>query len=186
MVLSEIRVPIQWCEPSVQQSYKIHRLSTLNYKLQHNRTFMALFAFAQATNVNSLPGTNHNLIQTGSSNDSFNKLKYVNPKNFNTNNSIDALENISNPFTADDDYLVTNLRYTMFSFISDTDSTLLVLDTEINRIILNNLRQFNVFHPCNENIKASKDPMFQSGEPVKPTHPSILRVDQLITSNPQT
>ena len=114
---------------------------------------MDLFAFSQATIVYSLPGTNHALIQLESSNGSFRQCKYVDTVFINTPDSISALDNITNPFTADDAYPDTNLCCTPFSFIADTNSNSYVLDTGANNIILNYSRQFKFFHHCNGNVK---------------------------------
>ena len=114
---------------------------------------MEIFAFTQDTTVYFLPGNNHALIQGKSPNDYFRQRKYVNTKIINTNDIITMLDNISNTVTADDAYPDANLCCTMFSFIDDTDRTSYILDTGANRTILNDVRKFKVFHPCNGNVK---------------------------------
>ena len=114
---------------------------------------MALFVLDQDINMYSLPGTNHALIKGESSSDSFRQRKYFNTKIRNTNDSTTTLDNIDNPVTADDAYPDTNLRRTLFRFISYTRSTSYILDTGVNPIVLNDVRKFKVFHPCKGNIK---------------------------------
>ena len=114
---------------------------------------MGLFVFAQATTLYSLPVHNHSLIQGEYSNESFRQGKYVKTAICNTTDIVSVIGNISNTFTADNAYPYENLRRTTFSFLFDTDSTSYVLDTGANRIILNDLRQFKVSHPCNVNVK---------------------------------
>ena len=123
MVLSAIWIPIQWFQPSVQQSNNILRFSKLNCKLQYTWTFMSLFAFAQATTVYPLPGTNHALIQVEYSDYFFCQCNYVNTAICNTTDIISALDNIANPVIAYNAYPDANLRCTPFSFMADTDST---------------------------------------------------------------
>ena len=84
---------------------------------------MVLFVFTQATTMYSLRGTNHDLIQGESSNDSSLQCKYVNTAIQNTTDSISSLIIISNPVTADYEYPDENLRCTPFRFIDDTIST---------------------------------------------------------------
>ena len=114
---------------------------------------MDLFAFTQATTVYFLPGTNHALIQGKSHNDYFRQRNYVNTEIINTTDSIIILDNISNAVITEDTYPDANVCHTMFSFIDDTDRTSYILDTGSNRTILNDVRKFKVFHPCNGNIK---------------------------------
>ena len=114
---------------------------------------MDLFVFAQATIVYYLPGTTHALIQGESSNDSFCQCKYINTVICNNAYSISNLDNIPNTVTTDDVYLDANLLFTLFSFISDTNSTSYFLDPGSNHIIINDVRQFKVFQPCNSNAK---------------------------------
>ena len=85
---------------------------------------MALFEFAQATTMYSLPGTNHDLTQEKLSNYYLCQRKYFNTSIKNTTDSISALDKISNPVTADDAYPDENLHRTLFRFIADTNNTL--------------------------------------------------------------
>ena len=62
MVISAIRIPVQWCPPTVQQSCKAFRLSSRRYKTP-NRFLFGSLLFYQASSVVSLPGTNYALIQ---------------------------------------------------------------------------------------------------------------------------
>ena len=101
----------------------------------------------------TLPGTNHPLIQGYSSNDYFCQWKYIYTTIYNSTDINSDLDNISNPVTANDAYPDANFRCTPFIFISDTDSTTYVINTGANHIILNDLRQFKVFHSCNGNVK---------------------------------
>ena len=98
------------CQPSLKQSNKMLHLSTFNSKLQYKLTFTDIFSFSQATTVHSIPGRNHYLIQVEYYRYSFCQRKYVNTAIRNNNDSIIALDKISNPFTADDAYPEKNLR----------------------------------------------------------------------------
>ena len=62
LFLSAIRISVQWCPPTVQQSRKALRLSRRRYKTP-NRVLFGLLLFHQASSVVSLPGTNYALIQ---------------------------------------------------------------------------------------------------------------------------
>ena len=62
LVLSAIRIPVQWCPPTVQRSRKAFRLSCRRYKTP-NRFLFGLLLFYQASSVVSLHGTNYALIQ---------------------------------------------------------------------------------------------------------------------------
>ena len=137
----------------MQRSNNIRRFSTPNRKLKYKWTFMDIFALNQSATVYSFPGTNHDLIQGESSNNSFRQLNYVNMATRNTTDSISPLDNISNPVTANNAYPDEKLRLTPFSSIYDTDSTSYVVGTGANCIILNDLIQFKVLHPCNINVK---------------------------------
>ena len=165
----------------MKRSNKIRRFSTLNHKLHYKRTFIAQFIYAQAATVYSLPETDHSLIQGESYNGSLRQRKYINTAIRNTTDSISDLDNIANPFTAENAYPDANLCCTLFIFIDDTGSTSYVLGTGSNRIILNYVRQFKLFHPCKVNVKGIVGSNFQSGEPVQPTYPSSPLMEQFIT-----
>ena len=114
---------------------------------------MDLFAFSQATTVYSLHGTNNYLIQGEPYNDTSRKRTNVNTAIRNTTDSISAIDNIANPVTDNNAYPDENLFRTPFSFISDINSNSYVFNTGANHIIINDLRQFKVFHSCNGNVK---------------------------------
>ena len=155
MVLSDIQIPIQWCQPSLQRSHNIFHFSTPKRKLNYKWTFMTLFAFSLATNVSSLPGTNYALIQGIYYNSSFCQRQYVNTPIWNNTDRIAAFENIYNPFTTDNVYPDANLHRTPSVFTYYTVSTSYVIDTGANSIILNYVRQFKFFHSCNSNVKGN-------------------------------
>ena len=71
----------------------------------------------------------------------------------NTTDVISALENMSNQVTANYSYLDANLSLTLLNFTAGTHSNSYVLDAGDDHIILNDIRQFQVFHLCNGNVK---------------------------------
>jgi hypothetical protein len=76
MVLSTIRLPIQWCHPQVQHTYKRRRRQT-------SKPFKLMLLSLLAININtvptvySLPGTNHVLISNETSNDTSRQHVYA-------------------------------------------------------------------------------------------------------------
>ena len=70
LVLSAIRIPVQCCPPTVQQSCKALCLPCRRYKTPY-RFLFGLLLFYQASYVVSLPGTNYALVQEPSMDTSF-------------------------------------------------------------------------------------------------------------------
>jgi hypothetical protein len=152
MVLSTIRLPIQWCHPQVQHTYKRRRRQTSKpIKL----ILLSLLAFNtnSVPTIYSLPRTNPALISTETSNDPSRQHAFVQTVIDNT---------VTSHTTIDDDETTINhaanatndeiLRQQPFCFIANTDSVPYVLDTGANRIILNGAKLFKDFQAKAGNV----------------------------------
>ena len=166
MVLSAIRIPIQWGHAQLQRHYSLStfnchhqrdvkrherklKLRRLCPSLKYLRMFLIpfLFLLSAPTTTYAMPGTNHALIY-GESNDTHRQTQLINT----------AINNAVAPLCAstaeNNDSLTLSVKDEKHSyahgaqpviFIADTDSVSFAVDSGANRIILNDAKLFDHF-----------------------------------------
>jgi hypothetical protein len=156
MVLSAIRIPIQWNRPQIQHTLKDRKRVRIHRRpLSLKRLLwlpLLLFSFASVPRVYAIPGTNHALIPGGSSLDRHQQHNYVDTM---VNSAVAANSDPDEPIALDGiasapDSKLKNLPY---CFVADTDSVAYVLDTGANRLIINNAKLFAKFTASNGRVK---------------------------------
>jgi hypothetical protein len=152
MLLSVIRIPIQWCQPGIQhQNKNKHRLKPRTHRSRPfssswiKRALISLLAFNTISQTYALPGTNH-AITNEPSKDSLRQQKYVKTVINNMVNSHPDTDAYCLP-VSNTTALDPNLRSKPHCFIADTDSIGCILDTGANRVIVNNAKLFTSFKP---------------------------------------
>jgi hypothetical protein len=134
MVLSAIRIPIQWNRPQIQHTLKdCKRVQILRRPLSLNRLLwlpLLLFSFASAPRVYAIPGTNHALVTGGSSLDRHQQYNYVDTM---VNAAVAASSDPNKPIVLDGTTSApepdAKLKKLPYCFVADTDSVAYVLDT---------------------------------------------------------
>ena len=156
MILSAIRVPIQWSTPETQharKNYKRTRSCIRTSRSWKNLGLLSALVFTSTPTIYSLPGANHALI-SGSipSLDATRQQKYIQTivqrtteLKFSSSNHPIAL---SADTTPDD-----SLPMLPFCFIADTDSFPFVLDSGANRFIVNDATLFQTFAQQSGRVK---------------------------------
>jgi hypothetical protein len=158
MVLSAIRIPIQWNRPQIQHTLKDRkRVRILRRPLTLNRLLwlpLLLFSFAYVPRIYAIPGTNHALVTGGSSLDRHQQHNYVDTM---INAAVTANSDPDEPIALDGTTLApepnAKLKKLPYCFIADTDSVAYVLDTGANRLIINNAKIFEKFTASNGRVK---------------------------------
>ena len=150
LVLSAIRIPVQWCPPTVQRSRKSFCLSRWRYK-NPNRFLFGLLLFYQTSSVVSLPGTNYALIQEPSM-DTFRQQSLQRTVISQTTSPFDV-ESHSIALDANNVQPETSLCWEPLCFISDTDSTSFVIYTGSNRVIVKGAKLLHGFQACSGGVK---------------------------------
>jgi hypothetical protein len=157
MVLSTIRIPIQWSQPTTQHEQKNKKRTAYQRRPIAWRRFLwyplLLFTFMSAPCVHTLPGTNHALVSGDTSLDQARQHSFV-------NNIVDeTVSNLSDP----DDLIACpttaalrsgkSLRRLPYCFVADTDSVKYVIDTGANCIIIQNKKIFSSFRLVESSVK---------------------------------
>jgi hypothetical protein len=144
MVLSAVRIPIQWCPPSLQHSEKNRRRAM---PCRSSLLLLLLLGslFRPSTAVYILPGTNHAIISGGAP-----SLDSVRQQHL-----IDTVIQVSTT-SNDEPYFALpiegasppeSLPTQPYCFVADTDSFPFVLDSGANRFIVNDPTLFSSFKP---------------------------------------
>lgn len=150
MVLSAIRIPIQWCHPQVQRSHKVLRHSRRH--LPRRFWLFALLSLSQPSQaVHLLPGTNHALVHEASL-DSFRQQSLQRTVVSNATSSHPAGVHAM-PSDVDDAKPDVNIRKQPHCFVVDTDSKSYVLDTGANRFIVRDVKLLDNFQAVRGDVK---------------------------------
>ena len=150
MVLSAIRISIQWCPPTVQRSHKAFRLSRRRYKTP-DRFLFGLILFYQASSVVLLTGTNYAIIQEPSM-DTFCQQSLQRTVISQTTSPFDV-ESHSIALDTNDVQPEPSLCQEPFCFVTDTDNTSLVIDTGANWVIVKDAKLLHNFQACSGSVK---------------------------------
>jgi hypothetical protein len=149
MVLSAIRIPIQWCSPPYQRAHKTARL----FRPCRPSLFKLLFSFLfiAPTTVYSLPGTQHALVPEASLNSlrqTALRQTVVSNATFEADGIAMSTDSVAANASASD------LPQEPFCFIANTDSSQYLVDTGANRVILNDAKLFEKdFSPIQGDVK---------------------------------
>ena len=148
LVLSAIRIPIQWCQPEVQRTHRVHRLS--RRRSVRTLALWSLFAISRVDVAYSLPGTPHMLIPTASLDSTRqNQLRDTVIANTATTSPPQAFPSVDAANSPITDAIPT----TPFCFVADTDSARFTLDTGANRIIVNDVKLLDDFQSVSGDVK---------------------------------
>ena len=154
MVLSAVRVPIQWCQPELQRTYKNHRRA--KYIAPFRCFLLSALFFGHAKTVYAVPGTNHVMISGETSKDIYRQKAYVNTMVKNIVSQCDT----ANAFRAnippnheEQSHPTHKINQLPHCFVADTDSIGFVLDTGANRVIVNDASLFKQYKSLDGNVK---------------------------------
>jgi hypothetical protein len=132
MVLSVIRLPIQWCHPLVRRSDKDRRFTRRTRRLSRTCPLLALLALSNVPIYHALPGTDHVLIKGKTSSDISRQQQSVRMAINNAAISHPLPPDMAHSTTANDNAKPVTLRNTPYCFVADTGSIPYVLDTGAN------------------------------------------------------
>jgi hypothetical protein len=153
MVLSAVRIPIQWCQPSFQHFHKNRKRaspstrSSPHHPLSWKTLALLLFglSFSPSLTAYALPGTNHAFLSGGGpSLDSHHQQSYLETA---LRNSMTT--RLNTPYFADTANALPDpgLSAEPYCFVADTDSFPFIIDTGANRFIINDKSLFTTFIP---------------------------------------
>jgi hypothetical protein len=142
MTLSSIRIPIQWCPPSQQHSRKDRAQTRPPRRRPLFKRILSIFsllALGALPGTYSLPGTNHAIVVGDSLGLPIRQHVYAETAIEQTVASQTDLYALGTDIQGDDGLQADDnrLQEISYCFIADTDSVRYVLDTGVNRVILN-------------------------------------------------
>ena len=157
MVLSAIRIPIQWSPPETQHSLKNYRRTRPRTPTFRSRKFWGLLfslVFTSTPTIYCIPGANHALISGSTpSLDATRQQNYIQSIVQRITESTNDSCNHTIALSADTPTPDESLSTRPFCFVADTDSFPFVLDSGANRFIINDATLFSTFTQQSGRVK---------------------------------